>query len=122
MPYAEILKELRTKRNLPLTEVADNCGITSDNLAKIENNEVKPDMILLEKLANTYDIPLSIILTIDKDERELEKGLSEDERKMKDIKREIIDDVYINKDFKLSDVVNNLKQLRQLKESTQVEI
>jgi len=122
MPYAEILKKIRIKRNLTVAEVADSCGITSDNLVQIENNEVIPNMILLEKLAKVYDVPLSIILTIDKDEREIEKGLSEDERKMKDIKREIIDDVYINKDFKLSEVVNSLKQLRQIKENTQVKV
>lgn len=52
------LKQIRTQRQLTLTEVADLTGISKSTLSRLETGQRKPSLELLLPLAESYRVPL----------------------------------------------------------------
>ena len=61
MQYGEILKLIRDKKNYSLEHVANEIGISTDELTEIEGQTQAPDIETLTKLADLYQVPLHSI-------------------------------------------------------------
>lgn len=66
MQIGNKLKSLRVKKGYTPDFVADKLGISLVTYRRMERNESIPDINLIEKIANTYDIPIADVLTDDK--------------------------------------------------------
>lgn len=58
----ELLKKLRLERQFTQTQIADRLGITRQAYAYYENCNVIPDLPILMKLADLYDISVQLFL------------------------------------------------------------
>jgi HTH-type transcriptional regulator, competence development regulator len=61
--FGEYIKQLRTERNLTLTQLAAKLELDSANLSKIENNKREFDEKRLVLLAEIFDLDISILRT-----------------------------------------------------------
>ena len=61
--FGEYIKQLRTERNLTLTQLAAKLELDSANLSKIENNKREFDEKRLVLLADIFDLDISILRT-----------------------------------------------------------
>lgn len=59
--FGEYIRKLRKHKQFTLTQLAAKLGIDSGALSKIENNKRKLDEKLLPKLAEIFDLDLSIV-------------------------------------------------------------
>lgn len=66
MQIGNRLKSLRVKKGYTPDFVSDKLGISLVTYRRIERNESIPDINLIEKIANTYDIPIADVLTDEK--------------------------------------------------------
>lgn len=53
------LKELRTSRNITITALANEVGLTREHLSNIERNVNMPSLQTLQKICDALDITLS---------------------------------------------------------------
>lgn len=53
-----ILKELRKKNNLKQYEVAELIGMSKRQYLKYENNQIKPNYKVVEKLSKIYNLEI----------------------------------------------------------------
>jgi transcriptional regulator with XRE-family HTH domain len=60
--FGETIKELREEKKLPLREVAQAMGIDTSMLSKIEKNNRKPNLKLIEKLAGYFNLESNELL------------------------------------------------------------
>lgn len=116
MTYASILKTLRKKRNLTQKEVAQVCDITPEYLSKIENDNKTPSMILLKKLAATYNVPLSIIIYLVEDAERKTTNTSKEEKELKALKDRMINYIFVADNYKIATLRDDLKMLRAYRE------
>lgn len=118
MTYGSILSTLRKKRNLTQKEVAQVCDITPEYLSKIENNTKTSSMILLKKLAATYNIPLSIIIYLVEDAERTTAKTSKEEKELKALKDRMINYIFIEDNYKVTTLRDDLKMLRAYRKNT----
>jgi transcriptional regulator with XRE-family HTH domain len=57
--YGEKIKKLRKEKGLTLKELGEVIDFNYSNLSKIERNERKPTIELLEKLAEFFEVEIS---------------------------------------------------------------
>lgn len=62
MEFYERLRNLRNCTNKSIEQVANDTGISIDNLKKYESNEINPDIVSLKKLAKYYEVSLDYLL------------------------------------------------------------
>lgn len=94
--FGETVKKLREARKLTLREVAEELGIDTSMLGKIEKNKRKPTKQLIEKFAkffNVSDKELTIVFLSDtvayhvlNDEEVAQEALKVAEKKVKYLK------------------------------------
>lgn len=116
LTYADILKTLRKKRNLTQKEVALTCDITPEYLSKIENNTKTPSMILLKKLAAVFNVPLSIIIYLVEDSERSSEYSANNKKEFKALKDRMINYIFIEDNYKIATLRDDLKTLRAYKE------
>lgn len=56
------LRELRKKRNLTQVELGDLLGISHQNISKYETGLIVPDIFILAKLADFFDVTLDYLV------------------------------------------------------------
>lgn len=61
------VRNLRKARGMTLSEVANATGLSISALSKIENDQVSPTFTNLMRLAEGLEIPLSDLVTLDRD-------------------------------------------------------
>lgn len=66
MNISHIIKSLRILKKLEPIHMAELLGVSINTYRKYERNETSPDINMLEKIANIYDI--SIIDLLEKDD------------------------------------------------------
>ncbi len=112
MQYGKTLAYIREKRAYTSEYVANEIGVSTDELTDIENQAQVPDTKLLTKLSDLYKVPLNIIehLSIDHN-----INGNEDEQRRKTLKDWIAHAVFIDENYKLKDLSDTFKELRQLK-------
>ena len=62
MEFYERLRNLRNCTNKSIEQVANDTGISIDNLKRYESNEIDPDIVSLKKLAKYYEVSLDYLL------------------------------------------------------------
>ena len=62
---SELIKKIRKDNHLTQKELADNYGVTYQAVSKWENGKNLPDISLIIKMANDYNIDLLKVLNID---------------------------------------------------------
>jgi transcriptional regulator with XRE-family HTH domain len=55
MEFGTILRELRNKAGLGIKRLAPELGITYTYLSKLENNEVRPSEVTVDRIARYFD-------------------------------------------------------------------
>ncbi len=112
MQYGKTLKLIRDKRAFSLGYVAEEIGISPNRLIEIEGQPQIPDIETLTKLSDFYQVPINIIehFSIDHD-----INGNEDEQKRKELKDRLAHALHIEESFDFNQVVDDLRELRQLK-------
>lgn len=59
MELGEILRDLRTKRKIPMGELAEKIGATSSHISQIERNMSSPSITLLKKIAAELGVSIT---------------------------------------------------------------
>lgn len=62
MNIGEVIVNLRKQKGIKQKEIAEGLGISVPYLSRIENNEQKPSVDLIVKIANFLDVPVSAIV------------------------------------------------------------
>lgn len=60
--FGATLRKLRKSKNLTLDELAENINSTSSTLSRYENGQRVPDLLLLEALANFFNVSIDYLL------------------------------------------------------------
>lgn len=60
--YSDKLKELRLENELNQVDVAEKLDIAKSTYIKYEKNEQSPQLVILEKAAKLYGIPLTALI------------------------------------------------------------
>lgn len=79
------IKEIRRKQNLTQREFAQKFGVTYQAVSKWENNKNIPDIMILRKICDTYQLDINELLSV---------NVQKEEKKNKDMKK-IISLVFI---------------------------
>ncbi len=108
----EILKLIRDKKTYSLEYVADEIGISSDELTEIETQAQAPDIEILTKLSDLYQTPISIIKQLSIDHN---TNGDKDEQRRQELKSDIAYHLFIEGKYPLRTLSDNLRELRQLK-------
>ena len=58
----ETIRKLRRERGLSQTELAKKCGLSSLQISNFENEERKPSLNQLEKIAGTFGVDMAYFL------------------------------------------------------------
>lgn len=66
MKIGNKLKTLRTAKGYETIDVAEKLGISLSTYGRYERNETVPDLNMLEKIANEYEISIAELLTDEK--------------------------------------------------------
>lgn len=80
--FGKRVKELRNKKGLSQDRVAQAIGISRSRYSHYENNRVEPDIELIRKIANYYDVKVDYLIgrteiENDNENDELEKILDD---------------------------------------------
>ncbi|ABN53662.1 MAG TPA: XRE family transcriptional regulator [Hungateiclostridium thermocellum] len=62
MPFNEILRQLRTEKNLSQKDVADAIGVDRTTYTKYETGKSQPDFVTIQKLAEFYSVSVDYLL------------------------------------------------------------
>ena len=71
MEIGEILKRLRVIYGIKASQMADNLELSTSYLSEIENNKKQPNLRLLEKYAEIFQIKLSSIILLAESHEEM---------------------------------------------------
>lgn len=61
--FGEYITQLRYTKRLSQRKLAEFAGLTNSTISRIESNQVKPDPITLEKIAQALNIDKSVLMT-----------------------------------------------------------
>ena len=59
------LKGLRLKRNLSIKKVSEICSMTEQEVIQLENGENDPNILLIRKIADAFDVKLHEMFSFD---------------------------------------------------------
>lgn len=62
MKIGEVIVDLRKQKGIKQKEIAEGLGVSVTYLSRIENNEQKPSVDLITKIATFLDVPVSAIV------------------------------------------------------------
>lgn len=88
------LKTIRQKREIRQIKVAEGVGITQTYLSQIENGKRDPSLGVLRKLADYYEMPLSIIFWFCISEESVKKEKREIYQKLKPVIDNMIYEIF----------------------------
>lgn len=71
MNLGRAIKLCRTQRALTQSELADKVGISTSYLSLLEQNKRDPSISIIEKLAETLNVPFSVLMFLAADKSEL---------------------------------------------------
>ncbi|WP_126247818.1 helix-turn-helix domain-containing protein [Chitinophaga rhizosphaerae] len=71
MNLGNTISQLRGKKGLKQSEMAELLHITSTYLSQIENNKKLPTMALLERISNQLSTPLPFIFMLSMDDKDI---------------------------------------------------
>jgi len=74
MSFGKTIKLFRTTKRLTQVEIALILSISPEYLSKIENDAKQPSMILLNKISESFEIPLPVLLYSSLTERDFPKS------------------------------------------------
>ena len=60
---AALVKGYRQSKGLKLREAADECGVSSSTLSRIERGEARPDLDTVQALVNWVGVPIDRVST-----------------------------------------------------------
>ena len=66
MDFGNRLKTLRTQRKYKTLEISDKLNISESTYRRYERNEIAPDLKIITKIAEIYEITVSDLLSDDK--------------------------------------------------------
>ena len=64
-----VLRELRKRRGLSLNELAQSSGVSRSMLSQMETGRSVPSVLVLCKIARTFDVPVTLFLKSEDSER-----------------------------------------------------
>ena len=81
MNIGDKIKKLRQENNLTQEELAEQLGVSFQAVSRWENYITFPDITMLPRLANMFDVTVDYLLDVDiyKKEKEIEEILTKDE-------------------------------------------
>lgn len=81
MNIGDKIKKLRQENNLTQEELAEQLGVSFQAVSRWENYITFPDITMLPRLANMFDVTVDYLLDVDiyKKEKEIEEILNKDE-------------------------------------------
>ena len=62
MAYPENIRRLREQHGLTQTELAEKIGIRQQNVAKMENGKIKPDVFTAIDIADVFEISVKELM------------------------------------------------------------
>ncbi len=65
MSIGDKIRDIRTKRGDSLRSLGIKINYSHGTLGKVERGEIKPSIELLEKIAETYDVPMTHFIVPD---------------------------------------------------------
>jgi len=65
----KVLRELRKQRELSLNELAQLSGVSRSMLSQMETGRSIPSVVVLCKIARTFDVPVTVFLKSESDEQ-----------------------------------------------------
>lgn len=71
MNLGRAIKLCRTQRELTQAELSDRVGISTSYLSLLEQNKRDPSISTIEKIAETLDVPFSVLMFLAADKSEL---------------------------------------------------
>ncbi len=77
MQLGKTIVELRTKRRMKQSVLADAAGISQTYLSQIENNEKESTIRILGRIAKSLEIPLPILMFIATNRKDMPAGKEE---------------------------------------------
>lgn len=70
----EKIKTLRKERKLTQKELAHKIGVTAPTVTKYENGQLEPNIEVLNRIANTFNMPISALIEDNNSKKELYIG------------------------------------------------
>lgn len=70
----EKIKTLRKERNLTQKELANKIGVTASTVTKYENGQLEPNIEVLNKIADIFNISISDLIDNNNSKKELHIG------------------------------------------------
>ncbi len=117
MQYAKIIKSFREQKGLFQKDVALACDITPEYLSKIENGAKLPSMVLLQKLANVFEVPLSAINFLALNDDKIPAHKKENYEEVKPIMDKMINYLFVEDTFDFSTLKKDLQDLKAKKDN-----
>lgn len=71
MNIGKAIKELRLKKKLNQSELAERCDLTQTSLSQIESGAKRPNPSTLKKLCDFFEIPEAVVYLLATDENDI---------------------------------------------------
>ena len=65
----KLIKEIREKNHLTQGELADKLGVTYQAVSKWENGKNIPDIAILKRISELYDVDINTLLDLKKEKK-----------------------------------------------------
>ena len=72
MSIGTAIKLCRDRKNLTLSELSKKSGLSISYISLLENNKRDPNLSKVEQISKALNIPLSILLFLSEDKKEIE--------------------------------------------------
>lgn len=98
MKIGDAIKSARTQKKVNQKDLAETLGITQTYLSLIENNKKSPNFHILEKIGQSLDIPVPIILFMSLNDEDIKQDKKEMFKFSKPFIDKFIEDIFIEND------------------------
>lgn len=61
-PFGDEVRRLRAAKGIPLQALSDASGVSRSMLSQIERNEVNPSVVVAQRIAQAFGVPLGILV------------------------------------------------------------
>lgn len=78
MNYSRPIKILRSTKGLEQKEFADRLGVNQSFISLIESGKRKPSLDFIEKVSETFSIPIQVLMLLAKEQKDIKKIRQED--------------------------------------------
>ena len=86
LPISQVIRHLRRERDIPQEELAAAVGVTYQSVSRWENGQAYPDMELIPKIAQYFDISTDMLFGTDRES--IRKKLDVHYQKIKEVQNE----------------------------------